>query len=184
MATAPSWLHICRHSAQQHAWQISDGQRTMACHMSHCRLAISANERDEAKVQSIQRRLLSSRGENVDLLMVHLLRLFSKVPGITPAQNLSEVVWINSEKESLDLTICVLGSNRGSSRKSLTTTALMHELNWVRLSWLSFESHLGESRMSFELLARFRSENFSDLLALFIALVSSDWGFCEDSLRL
>lgn len=58
----------------------------------------------------------------------------------------------------------------------LTTTAFMHELIRV-LSQLSMKSLLllrGESRMSFELLARFNVANFSDLLALLIALVSSD----------
>lgn len=92
MAIAQNWHRICRHSARLHAWQISDEQRMMVCHMNHHLLMINVNERDEGEVQNIQLHRLNIQVEIVDWQAVHWLMPFLKAPDIMLALNLSVIV--------------------------------------------------------------------------------------------
>lgn len=92
MAVAQNSLHMDRHSARQHAWQISDVQHTMAYRKSRHHMMRDVNERDGGEAQSILLHRLNIREEIFDWLKDHLLVLFEGVPDIMLAQSSSVVV--------------------------------------------------------------------------------------------
>lgn len=92
MAVAQNSLHMDRHSARQHAWQISDEQHTMAYRKSHHHMTRGVNERDGEEAQSILLHHLNNREEIVDLRADHWLVLFEEARDIMLAQSLSVAV--------------------------------------------------------------------------------------------
>lgn len=92
MAVARNWLRMDRHSAPQHAWQISDERHMMAYRRSHCRMRRGVNGRDEEEAQSIQRHRLNNQVEIVDWREDHWQGLSEGVPDIRQAQSWFAVV--------------------------------------------------------------------------------------------